>query len=134
MATMRLVAPVRLPYSGCEVRIGRGSRGRPAFEMAVGGRPYDVAVADSLGSRLLRGALRGRTAGCVWGVAWGELPPDGGPVSVVFEPGRLSRARRVPVAARVVAARFWIAEVPGGFRSVAVRTAAGELRTRLIRC
>lgn len=133
MTTMGQEAPVRLPHSGCEVRIGRGSRGRPAFEVAIDHEPYDVAVAGSLGSGLLRGALRGRRAGRAWSVAWGELPADGGPVSAVFRPGRFSRTPALPVPVRVVGDRFWIAEAQGDFRSVAVLSSSAEARARLAR-
>lgn len=133
MTTMIQGAPIRLPHSGCEVRIGRGSQGRPACEVAIDHGPYDVAVAGSLGSGLLRGALRGRTAGRAWSVAWGELPADGGPVSAVFRPGRLSRNPARPVSVRVVGGRFWIAEALGDFRSVAVLATSGEVTGRLSR-
>jgi hypothetical protein len=51
---------LHLPESGCRVRAGHATRGRPALEAYADGGLYDVAVADSLGSNLIRGAVRGR--------------------------------------------------------------------------
>jgi len=118
---------LHLPESGCEVRAGHATRGRPALEVYAGGGLYDVAVAGSLGSKLIRGAVRGRGRGRRWSLAWGELPPGHDEVKVVFRSAR--RERRAAV--RVVAGRFWVAETSGGFRSVRVADGTGTASTRL---
>ncbi|MCW2912669.1 MAG: hypothetical protein JWN52_737 [Actinomycetia bacterium] len=120
-------AVLHLPESGCEVRAGRATHGRPALEVYAGGSLYDVAVAGGLGSGLIRGAVRGRGRGRRWSLAWGELPPGRNEVTVVFRSGRRVR----PAACRVVAGRFWVAETAGGFRSVQVADGASTSSTRL---
>jgi len=113
-------APTSLPESGWELRIGRGSRDRPALEMYTRDGLVDVTVADGLNAALVRGAMRGRH----WSLAWGQLPRGGGDVLVEFRSG--GSARSTP--AITVAGAFWVAEVPGRFRSVAVDRESFRLR------
>jgi hypothetical protein len=82
----------------------------------------DVAVAGVADAALLRGAMYGRTGGRKWSLAWGHLPP-GGQVTVEFR----SRARTEPVVHRVIAGRFWVAEIPGFQSTVAL--VDGEMTT-----
>jgi hypothetical protein len=74
----------------------------------------DVAVAGVADAALVRGAMYGRTGGRKWSLAWGHLPP-GGQVSVEFR----SKARTEPAVHRVIAGRFWVAEIPGFQSTVA---------------
>jgi hypothetical protein len=113
-----------LAASGWELRVGRGSRQRPALEVHTGDGLIDVAVAGGLDAALIRGAVRGRD----WSVAWGELPP-GGEVLVEFH-GRGPVAKTTAVT---IAGAFWVAEVPGRYRSVVVTTAVDRVFTRLRR-
>lgn len=131
MSQVTASAATPLPESGWELRLGRGSRDRPALEVHTGDGLVDVAVAGALDAALLRGAVRGRD----WSVAWGQLPP-GGEVLVEFRPGRSvlrrrRRARRVtPVT---LAGSFWAAETPGRFGSVQVTTSTGRFVHRIRR-
>ncbi|MCW2918427.1 MAG: hypothetical protein JWN52_6495 [Actinomycetia bacterium] len=135
-----------LPESGWDLHIGRGSRAeavgwRPALEVHTGDGLIDVAVAGGLDHTLLRGALRGRRAGRKWALAWGHLPggphlgthleTDLGNTEVVVE----FRTRRTTqrVTATAIAGAFWVAEAPGGFRSVAVTTGPQRAAARLRR-
>jgi hypothetical protein len=133
---------------------------RPALEVHTGDGLIDVAVAGGLDHTLLRGALRGRTTGSRrgwrgtakgsgrWALAWGHLPagPQGtevGPdlgtdrgtdleaLEVVVEFRTRRRTRRVTATA--IADAFWVAEVPGGFRSVTVTTGPQRAAARLRR-
>jgi hypothetical protein len=113
-----------LPESGWELRVGRGSRDRPALEVHTGDGLIDVAVAGGKEAVVLRGAVRGRR----FSVAWGQLPP-GGEVLVEFRAGNASRT----VTAVTVAGAFWAAEVPGRFREVVVTTAVDRGAYRLHR-
>jgi hypothetical protein len=113
-----------LAASGWELRVGRGSRRRPALEVHTGDGLIDVAVARGLETSLVRGAVRGRN----WSVAWGELPLDG-EVLVEFH----SRGSVVTVPAVTIAGAFWAAEAPGRYRSVTVTTAADRASIRLRR-
>jgi hypothetical protein len=146
-----------LPESGWDLRIGRGSRAetadwRPALEVHTRNGLIDVAVAGGLDHTLLRGALWGRTTrphrrwrGMAkgtdrWALAWGHLPtgPDGtdlqpglGALEVVVEFRTRRRIQRVTATA--IAGAFWVAEVPGEFRSVAVTTGTRRAAARLRR-
>ncbi|MCW2938085.1 MAG: hypothetical protein JWN00_1070 [Actinomycetia bacterium] len=111
-----------LPLSGWLLRVGRGSRGRPALEIYTPDGLMDVAVAGLAATALLRGAMYGRTGRRKWSLAWGHLPP-GGQVTVEFR----SRTRTEPAAHRVIADRFWVAEIPG-FQST-VTLVNGEIAT-----
>ncbi|GAA4610446.1 hypothetical protein GCM10023195_42880 [Actinoallomurus liliacearum] len=113
-----------LTASGWELRVGRGSRRRPALEVHTGDGLIDVAVPGGLDASLVRGAVRGRR----WSVAWGELPP-GGEVLVEFH----AKGSVVKVPAVTIAGAFWVAEVPGRYRSVAVTTAVDQVSVRLRR-
>ncbi|MCO6007615.1 hypothetical protein NE236_21800 [Actinoallomurus purpureus] len=113
-----------LSASGWELRVGRGSRHRPALEVHTGDGLIDVAVAAGLDASLVRGAVRGRR----WSVAWGELPP-GGEVLVEFH----AKGSIVKAPAVTIAGAFWVAEVPGRYRSVVVTTAVDRVSTRLRR-
>jgi hypothetical protein len=116
--------PTLLPASGWELRVGRGSRDRPALEVHTGDGLIDVAVPGGLDAALVRGALRAHR----WSLAWGELPP-GGEVLVEFRTKR--SVLRVPAV--TIAGAFWAAEVPGRYRSVEVTTAVDRVSTRLRR-
>ena len=111
-----------LPLSGWLLRVGRGSRGRPALEIYTRDGLIDVAVADVADPALLRGAMYGRTDGRKWSLAWGHLPP-GGQVSVEFR----TSSRTEPAVHRVIAGRFWVAEIPGFQSTVAL--VDGEIAT-----
>lgn len=125
---------LRLDHSGCLIRLGRGSQGRMALEVSADHVFYDVMVADSLGSSLLRGAIRGQRAGLGhWAVAWGSIPRGGGPVTVCFGPGRFKGDPERCVTARVVGGCFWIAEARGVFRRVTVTAPSARTSTRLVR-
>lgn len=123
-------AAMPLPESGWELRLGRGSRDRPALEVHTGDGLLDVAVAGGFDAALLRGAVRGRA----WSVAWGQLPP-GREVLVEFRTGRslFRRRQRRRASVVTVAGSFWAAETPGRFRSVLVTTAAGRVAYRVHR-
>jgi len=119
-----------LPASGWEFRIGRGSRWRPALEVHTGDGLIDVAVAGSIDNSLLRGALRGRRGGQDWALAWGHLARGDHNAPVVeFRTGRGVRH----ASATVVADAFWVAELPGVFRSVTVSSEVGRHQARLRR-
>jgi hypothetical protein len=121
---------VSLPASGWELRIGRGPRWRPALEVHTGDGLIDVAVAGGLDSGLLRGALRGRSGGQDWALAWGHLTRgDRDAPTVEFRNGRGVQH----AAATVVAEAFWVAEVPGTYRSVTVKDASRSDSVRLRR-
>ncbi|MCW2889083.1 MAG: hypothetical protein JWL58_5945 [Streptosporangiaceae bacterium] len=143
-----------LPESGWDLHIGRGSRAettgwRPALEVHTGDGLIDVAVAGGLDQTLLRGALRGRRAGRRhgrwdtdraagrWALAWGHLPdvPQPGTDPATTEVIVEFRTRRTTrrVIATAVAGAFWVAEAPGGFRSVAVSTGPRRAAARLRR-
>ncbi|GAA4636378.1 hypothetical protein GCM10023196_085870 [Actinoallomurus vinaceus] len=113
-----------LPASGWELRVGRGSRRRPALEVHTGDGLIDVAVARGVDTALIRGAVSGRG----WSIAWGELPP-GGEVLVEFHAGR--SVLKAPAV--TIAGAFWVAEVPKRFRSVVVTTAVGRVSHRVRR-
>jgi hypothetical protein len=115
---------IPLPESGWELRVGRGSHDRAALEVYTGDGLIDVAVAGGRGTSLVRGAVRGRR----WSVAWGLLPVSGS-VMVEFRTG--GTVRRVPAV--TVGPSFWVAEVPGRFRSVEVSSAAERSSFRLRR-
>lgn len=120
--------PTPLPESGWGLRIGRGSHDRPALEVYTDDGLIDVAVAGGLDSALVRGAVRGVRGDHRWAVAWGNLP-RGGDVLVEFRSGDEVRS----ATAVTVAGVFWVAEAPGGFRSVVVTTAVGRAEYRLRR-
>lgn len=125
---------VSLAVSGWELRVGRGSRWRPALEVHTGDGLIDVAVAGGLDSGLLRGALRGRRRdGRAWALAWGHLA-DGERTapSVAFQTGRAGRDIR-QATAQVIADSFWVAEMPGSYRSVTVSGESGSDSARLRR-
>ncbi|MGW1995074.1 hypothetical protein [Embleya sp. NPDC001921] len=108
-----------LRLSDCTMRVGKGSRGRPALEVYTGYRLIDVAVAGTaLGRTLLRGALRSGRGEPPWALAWGVLPNDGVPPRVEFRRGRFI----LPAPATIFAERFWVATVPGTYRSLTVNT------------
>ncbi|WP_126640026.1 hypothetical protein [Embleya hyalina] len=112
-------AELYLRLSDCTMRVGRGSRGRPALEVYAGYRLIDVAVAGStLAPTLLRGALRSARREPAWALAWGVLPDDGVPPRVEFRRGRFV----LQAPATIFADRFWVATVPGTYRALAVRT------------
>jgi hypothetical protein len=113
-----------LAASGWELRVGRGSRHRPALEVHTGDGLIDVAVAGGRGAALIRGAVRGGD----WSLAWGELPP-GGEVLVEFH----TKGRVLKAAAVTIAGAFWVAEVPGRYRSIVVITAVDRVSVRLRR-
>lgn len=123
-------AAIPLPESGWELRLGRGSRDRPALEVHTTDGLIDVAVAGGFDAALVRGAVRGRG----WSVAWGQLPP-GREVLVEFRTGRslFRRRQRHRATAITVAGSFWVAEVPGRFRSALVTTATGRVAYRVHR-
>ncbi|SEF85270.1 hypothetical protein SAMN04489712_102273 [Thermomonospora echinospora] len=116
-------APDRLPVSGCAVRLGTGSEGRPALEVyGPGGALIDVMVADSLGAAALRGGVRGRAgrrSAESWAVAWGHLPYGRDVPVVRFRSACGDR----PGDTVVVAGAFWVSEASGPSRSVTVRAA-----------
>ncbi|MET7303386.1 hypothetical protein [Embleya sp. NPDC005575] len=115
-----------LRLSDCTMRLGKGSRGRPALEVYTGYRLIDVAVAGAaLGPTLLRGALRSGRGEPAWALAWGVLPDDGVPPQVEFRRGRFV----LQAPATIFGERFWVSTVPGTYRSMTVRTvgdAVGE--------
>ncbi len=115
---------IPLPESGWELRVGRGSQDRAALEVYSGDGLIDVAVAGGRGAALVRGAVRGRR----WSVAWGLLP-GGGDVLVEFRTG--GTVRRAPAV--MVGRSFWVAEVPGSFRSVEVTSEVERSSFRLWR-
>ncbi|WP_406278955.1 hypothetical protein [Embleya sp. NBC_00896] len=121
-----------LRLSDYTMRLGRGSRGRPALEVYAGYRLVDVAVAGAaLGPTLVRGALRSRRGERPWALAWGVLPEDEVPPRVEFRRGRFA----LPVPATIFGGRFWVSTVPGTYRSLTVRTADDAIteRARLAR-
>lgn len=123
-----------LPLSGWLLRIGRGSRGRPALEIYTQDGLMDVVVAGVVDAALLRGAMYGRTDGRRWSLAWGHLPP-GGQVTVEFR-GRARACdvfRTEPVVHRVIAGRFWVAEIPGFHSTAAVVDGEMAIAVRLRR-
>ncbi len=134
MSHVAASAGTPLPESGWELRLGRGSRDRPALEVHTGDGLIDIVVAGGLDAALLRGAVRGTAGGRAWSAAWGRLPP-GEEVLVEFRSGRLPfrrrRTRRVP--AITLAGSFWAAEAPGRYRSVLVTTATGRVAFRVRR-
>ncbi|MGC0415748.1 hypothetical protein [Embleya sp. AB8] len=113
-----------LRLSDCTMRVGRGSRGRPALEVYTGYRLIDVAVAGAMfGPTLLRGALRSGRGEPAWALAWGVLPDDGVPPQVEFRRGRFV----LQAPATIFGERFWVATVPGIYRSLTVRTVDGGI-------
>lgn len=119
-----------LPVSGCTVRVGTGSHGRPALEVYAGdGTLLDVAVADALGSALLRGGIRGGPGSSSWSLAWGHVW-DGGPEPVVMFGSR--RGVRLGATA-LIAGSFWVSEAPGRGRSVTVEAGVATATGRLYR-
>jgi len=120
-----------LPASGWDVRIGQGSRWRPALEMHTTDGLIDVAVAGGLGQAMLRGALRGRTEKRSWALAWGQLPEGwrNAPLTVQFRAGRTTREAE----ATVLADAFWVAEAEGVYRSVIVSAGLASRSVRLHR-
>jgi hypothetical protein len=111
-----------LRLSDCVMRLGRGSRGRPALEVYSGYRLFHVAVAgNTLGPSLLRGALRSRRGDLPWALAWGVIPAGEAPPLVELRrPGFA-----LPVPATVFGDHFWVSTVPGRYRSVSVQTVTG---------
>ncbi|MYS83032.1 hypothetical protein [Embleya scabrispora] len=108
-----------LRLSDCTMRVGKGSRGRPALEVYAGYRLIDVAVAGAaLGPTLLRGALRSGRGEPAWALAWGVLPDDGVPPQVEFRRGRFM----LQAPATIFGERFWVSTVPGTYRSLTVST------------
>jgi hypothetical protein len=111
-----------LRLSDCTLRVGRGSRGRPALEVYSGYRLFHVAVAgNTLGPSLLRGALRSRRGESTWALAWGVIPEGEAPPNVEFRRAGFA----LPVPATVFGEHFWVSTVPGRYRSVSVRTVDG---------
>ncbi|MYW04859.1 hypothetical protein [Streptomyces sp. SID3343] len=111
-----------LRLSDCTMRVGRGSRGRPALEVYSGYRLFHVAVAgNTLGPSLLRGALRSRRGELPWALAWGVIPEGQEPPHVQLRrPGFA-----LPVPATVFGDHFWVSTVPGHYRSISVETVDG---------
>jgi hypothetical protein len=105
-----------LRLSDCTLRVGRGSRGRPALEVYSGYRLIDVAVAGALDPIVLRGALRSRRGQPAWALAWGVLGGDGEPPRVEFR--RRGFAVRAP--ATVFGEHFWASTVPGAYRTITI--------------
>ncbi len=99
-------------------RLAAGTAGRAALEVLRGGELIGVHV-DTRFSALVLGALRGGQDGPRWALAWGRLPPAGERPAVTFLGGW--PGRRVRAVAEVGAVgMFWVAHVPGRFRTVAV--------------
>jgi hypothetical protein len=97
------------------VRFGHGTRGRVALEVYNAGLLLDVLVAQPLAADLLRGARRTDDNGRPSVLAWGHLPPDGVPPTVL-----LTQRCRAPYAAEPAptAGAFWIALAEGSYDRV----------------
>ncbi len=115
--------------SGVRVLPARGAGGRAALEVYQGARLLDVAVAHDLAPALLRCALRGGRGTGAWALAWGRLPAGGAEPAVGFAAGR----ERRPAVPTIIAGAFWVAEVRGRFRTVAVTAGPERVAGRLRR-
>ncbi|MEU5211946.1 hypothetical protein [Streptomyces sp. NPDC020742] len=120
---------LRLPLSGWQLRLGRGSGGRPALEVHSGAGLIDVSVTGTLSVSALRGGRYGGRAGAWWSLAWGQLPPGADVVEASFRGWR----RDVRVQALTFADAFWVAEVGGRFRSVTCTSGTTRAMMRVVR-
>ncbi len=117
----------RLQFSHWSLQIGEGHEGRPTLKVYTRNDALaDVSTASPHGALLL-GARRGIDEGRAWALAWGQIPPGADDVTVTFTSGLLSWWKAI-AATRTIAGSFWVAELSGTFRSVAVE--AGPVQAR----
>ena len=117
----------RLPFSHWSLRTDVDGDGRTILEVYTRREALAAVSTFSPHGALLLGARRGIHEGRAWALAWGQLPHSPDEVTVTFTSGLLSWWRATATT-QTIAENFWVAELSGTFRAVAV--SAGPVQAR----